>query len=108
MFDVSHTSPSQSGEGKPLAKTRSSSLNRVFSDMYVTTGALNVRFDFEQQWLTVAFLPWFDWHIDSVQAELAPGLVHFIEPDGRIVGVKIFPQATDSGGLAIPTQGDVS
>ncbi|MEN8174242.1 MAG: hypothetical protein ABFS23_00675 [Pseudomonadota bacterium] len=97
----------------PVAKERHAQgyrrlLNRVSSEVHITTGQLIARFDFEQQWLTVAFRPWFDWHVDTAEVSAGPGLVYFVEPDGETVGIKIFQQAAATGDSATTGPGGVA
>lgn len=77
-------------------------IQRIASEMQITTGRLLMRLDFDRQWLTVAFRPWFDWHVDTKQIPIAPGLIHFVEPTGRTVGIKVLQQAAEirHGGAA--------
>lgn len=45
-----------------------------------------VRIDLERGTVTTAFKDWFSWHWDTEQRQVSDDLIHFIEPDGRIVG----------------------
>jgi len=51
---------------------------------------LLVRIDLQQGTLTTAFKDWFSWHWDTQQVAVADKLIHFIEPDGALVGIKAF------------------
>ena len=92
MSDARHISIVGAMPGDQAGHACRPTLQRISSETQVTTGTLLVRFDFDRQWLTVGFRPWFDWHVDTAQAAVSPGLVLFLEPGGCAVGLKAFGQ----------------
>ena len=105
MFDTHNAAASRPLVGEQPAEGHRRFVHRVSSEMQVTTGQLLVRFDFEQQWLTVGFLPWFDWHVDTRQVQVSPGLILFVGPGGRPVGIKVSQKAAELFSPNIVEQG---
>ena len=55
----------------------------------MTLGKLLVRTDLDQNSVTVGFRQWFEWDVDTRQVEIAPGVIHFIQPDDTIIGLRV-------------------
>ena len=63
----------------------------ALSELCLQPHGLLARIDLQQGTLTTAFKDWFSWHWDTEQVAVAHNLIHFIEPDGTLVGIKAFP-----------------
>ena len=63
----------------------------ALSELCLQPHGLLARIDLQQGTLTTAFKDWFSWHWDTQQVAVADNLIHFIEPDGALVGIKAFP-----------------
>jgi len=102
MSDSHHRAAAQGRVDGQTVAPHAGFIQRIASEMQITTGKLLARFDFDRQWLTLAFRPWFDWHVDTCQISIAPGVIHFVEPTGHIVGIKVLQQAAEirRGGAA--------
>jgi len=61
-----------------------------FFELCLPPGGLFVRIDLQQGTVTTVFKDWHSWHWDTGQKRVADNLVHFIEPDGQIVGILCF------------------
>ena len=72
-----------------------------FLELCIDPGELFVRVDLRQKSITTGFKDWFSWHVDTVQQQTAQNTIHFIEPGGRIVGIKSF-----SLGVGLPGTDD--
>ena len=59
-----------------------------FFDLCLQPKGLQVRIDLQQGVITTAFKDWHSWHWDTEQKQVADNLIHFVEPDGRIVGTR--------------------
>jgi len=53
-------------------------------------GSLHLRQDLINQCITIGIKEFNDWDIDTKEVEISKTVIHFIEPDGELVGVKIF------------------
>ena len=62
-----------------------------FLELSVPVAGHYVRIDLHEGTVTTAFRPWFSWHPDTRQQRISDQLVHFVEPDGRLVGVRSHP-----------------
>ena len=50
----------------------------------------HIRFDLINKSVSVYFKDWTLWAVDTSQVEITEFLIHFIQPDGEIVGIKCF------------------
>ena len=60
------------------------------AEMLISTGSLKVRCDFDRKSVTIGLREFFEWHVDTIESHIAPQILHFVEPDGTLVGLKIF------------------
>jgi hypothetical protein len=58
-------------------------------------GNLSIRSSLEDFSIIVGMKGWNTWHLDTQQKFIAPNLIHFLEPDGTIVGIKCFGVKND-------------
>ena len=68
-----------------------------FLELCIDPGGLFVRVDLRHKSIATGFKDWFSWHVDTVQQQIAPNTIHFIEPGGQVVGTKSF-----SSGAGLP------
>ena len=59
-----------------------------FLELWLDSNGHYVRIDLHSNSVTTAFTDWFNWHVDTVQVEVASGVFHFVQPDGTLVGIK--------------------
>ena len=59
-----------------------------FLELWLDSNGHFVRIDLHCKSVTIAFTDWSNWHVDTAQVEVASGVIHFVEPDGRLVGIK--------------------
>ena len=59
-----------------------------FLELWLDSNGHFVRIDLHSKSVTTTFTDWFNWHVDTAQVEVARGVFHFVEPDGRLVGIK--------------------
>lgn len=50
--------------------------------------SINVRVNLDQQAVTIGRGDWFAWDCKTQQMEIAPGVIHFIEPGENLVGIR--------------------
>lgn len=50
--------------------------------------SIKVRVNLDQQAVTIGRGDWFTWDCGTQQVEIAPGVNHFIEPSGNLVGIR--------------------
>lgn len=62
----------------------------ISPEVSTALGTLYIRQDLLNQSLTVYFKDWHLWDTDTVQTEISSFLTHFVEPDGKVVGIKVF------------------
>ena len=68
----------------------------TFPEIAGSLGSLHVRHDLTNQNITIGILDFDEWHVDTVEKQVNPQLIHFVEPDSAIVGVKIFSEGGES------------
>ena len=61
----------------------------TFPEIDSSLGNLHVRQDLTLHSVTVLFKPWHHWDVDTYQVRVTDLLVHFVEPGGSIVGIKV-------------------
>lgn len=61
----------------------------TFSEVDSSLGNLHVRQDLTNHSVTVAFKPWHLWDWDTEQIQMTNLLLHFVEPDGTVAGIKV-------------------
>ena len=64
-------------------------LQHQTTELEMTLGKLLVRTDLDQTSVTVGFRQWFEWDVDTRQVVIAPGVIHFIQPDDTIIGLRV-------------------
>ena len=69
-------------------------LQHQTTEIEMTLGNLLVRTDLDQNSVTLGFRQWFEWDVDTRQIEIDTGLIHFIQPDETIVGLRIDQSST--------------
>jgi hypothetical protein len=69
-------------------------LQHQTTEIEMTLGAILVRTDLDQNSVTVGFRPWFEWDVDTRQVEVQTGVIHFIQPDNSIIGLRVDQSAT--------------
>ena len=69
-------------------------LQHQTTEIDMTLGANLVRTDLDQNSVTVGFRPWFEWDVDTRQVEVQTGVIHFIQPDNSIIGLRVDQSAT--------------
>lgn len=73
---------------------KSYSGNSEFIELRLNTKGCHVRISLGEGAMTTTFKDWFSWHVDTEQRQLAHNIIHFVEPNGEVVGIKTYP--TDS------------
>ena len=68
----------------------------TFPEIVLSSGSLHVRHDLTNQSITIGLIAFDQWNVDTVEKQVNPQLIHFIEPDSVIVGVKIFSNGDES------------
>ena len=58
-------------------------------------GTLHIRQDLTNHSVSIYFKHWNLWHVDTSQVEISKNVIHFVEPDGEIVGIKCFSAMGD-------------
>ena len=58
-------------------------------EMDIALGKLRVRIDLERQCVTVYLDDWDSWHVDTEQIELESGVIHFVQPNASVIGIRI-------------------
>ena len=64
-------------------------LQHQTTEIEMTLGKFLVRTDLDQTSVTVGFRQWFEWDVDTRQVVIAPGVIHFIQPDDTIIGLRV-------------------
>ena len=59
-----------------------------FLELWLDFNGHFIRIDLHSKSVTTAFTEWFSWHVDTAQVEVASGVFHFVEPNGKLVGIK--------------------
>jgi hypothetical protein len=61
-------------------------------------GTLKFRSNLDENSITVGLKDFRAWNLDTLQFQISDTLIHFIEPDGKLVGIRICAcQCTQSG-----------
>ena len=68
----------------------------TFPEIDGTLGTLRIRYDIENKCMTIGLKDFALWHIDTEQVQISKDVIHFIQPDNTLVGVKTF---SDGGTL---------
>ena len=53
-------------------------------------GNLSMRQDLINHSVTIGLRDYTDWHLDTEQVQISSSIIHFIQPDGELVGLKVF------------------
>ena len=69
-------------------------LQHQATEIEMTLGAILVRTDLDQNSVTVGFKPWFEWDVNTEQVRIDAGVIHFIQPDNTIIGLRIDHSST--------------
>ena len=64
-----------------------------FPELSGAFGHLQTRHDLLNHSITIGFKEWMSWDVDTDQIQISETLIHFVEPDERIVGIKVFSEA---------------
>jgi hypothetical protein len=56
----------------------------------VSLGSLYVRHDLVSQSVTIYLKPWVQWDLNTQEVNITTSIIHFVEPDGDLVGIKSF------------------
>ncbi len=64
-----------------------------FPELSGAFGHLVTRHDLVNHSITIGFKKWMDWDVDTDQIQISETLIHFVESDGQIVGIKVFSEA---------------
>ena len=59
-------------------------------EMASSFGKLKIRQDLINYSITIGFKDFTDWHLDTIEVQISPTIIHFVEPDGELVGLKVF------------------
>ena len=73
----------------------------TFPEIVGSLGTLHVRHDLTNKNITIGLLAFDEWHVDTVELQVNPQLIHFVEPVGNtLVGIKVFSaDSSQSGGI---------
>ena len=59
-------------------------------EMITAFGNLSIRQDLINHSVTIGFKNFTDWDLDTEQIQFSKSIIHFIQPDGELVGLKVF------------------
>ena len=59
-------------------------------EMTSSFGSLATRQDLENYSITIGIKDFESWHLDTEQVQISNTVIHFIQPDGELVGLKVF------------------
>ncbi len=59
-------------------------------EMSASFGSLQIRQDLLNYSVTIGFKDFSSWHPDTEQVQISKKVIHFIQPDGEWVGLKVF------------------
>ena len=59
-------------------------------EMITAFGNLSIRQDLINHAVTIGIKDWSLWDIDTQQIQFSESIIHFIQPDGELVGLKVF------------------
>ena len=62
----------------------------TFPEIVLSSGTLHIRHDLTNQSITISLIAFEQWDVDTVEKQVNSQLIHFIQPDNSLVGVKIF------------------
>ena len=62
----------------------------ISPEISTVCGNLFVRHDLIHNSVSVYFKHWNLWDVDTSQVELSENVIHFIQPNEEIVGIKVF------------------
>ena len=63
-------------------------------EIEMTLGGILVRVDLDQNSLTIGLKPWLEWDVNTEQVRIDTGVIHFIQPDNRIIGLRVDQSST--------------
>lgn len=67
----------------------------AFPSIESSVGRLQTRHDLVNHSITIGFKDWTEWNEDTIQVQISEKLIHFVESDGSIVGIKVFSEASN-------------
>ncbi len=53
-------------------------------------GSLSIRQDLDNHSVTIGLKDFLTWDVDTEQVLISKTIIHFIQPDGELVGLKVF------------------
>lgn len=59
-------------------------------EMIIALGNLSIRQDLINHAVTIGIKDWSLWDLDTEQIQFSKSIIHFIQPDGELVGLKVF------------------
>jgi len=59
-------------------------------ELDTSMGGLRSRTNLDDHSISIYLRNWSDWHWDTEQVSISPQVIHFVEPNGNIVGLKVF------------------
>ncbi|GAA0406237.1 hypothetical protein GCM10009133_13600 [Cocleimonas flava] len=59
-------------------------------EMSSAFGSLSMRQDLINHSVTIGLKDWSLWDLDTEQVQFSKSIIHFIQPDGELVGLKVF------------------
>ena len=59
-------------------------------EMISAFGNLSIRQDLINHSVTIGIKDWSLWDLDTEQIQFSKSIIHFIQPDGELVGLKVF------------------
>ena len=74
----------------------------TFPEVSSIQGSIHIRQDLTTHSITVYFKDWTLWDENTVEVHISGSLLHFIESDGNLAGIKAFStNATQSSGVQL-------
>lgn len=72
-------------------------------------GTLHLRQDLINQCITIGIKRFNDWDIDTKEVQISPTVIHFVQPDGELVGIKVLSISTlDKKFQNVPVEKDTT
>ncbi len=61
-----------------------------FPTIEISAGDLHLRQSLNEHAITIYLKHWLCWDVDTREVQVSEQLIHFVEPNGEIVGLKVF------------------